>query len=65
MGSLLLVNPPHSSNNIIDTRWIGHRIRSGFSALRWSNNSGTYKAVPKKLILIYFKFYLLIKFFYI
>ncbi|MEQ1091401.1 hypothetical protein ABLT91_13810 [Acinetobacter pittii] len=48
MGSLLLVNPPHSSHNIIDTRWIGHRIRSGFSALRWSNNSGTYKAVPKK-----------------
>ncbi|WP_151725863.1 primase 1D-like protein [Acinetobacter radioresistens] len=48
MGSLLLVNPSNSSLKIIDNRWIGHRIMSGFSSLRWSNNSGIYKTLPKK-----------------
>jgi len=48
MGSLLLINPANSSSNIIDNRWIGHRIMSGFSTLRWSNNSGTYKSIPQK-----------------
>nr|WP_174507148.1 hypothetical protein [Acinetobacter sp. Marseille-Q1620] len=48
MGSLLLINPPNSSINIIDNRWIGHRIMSGYSSLRWSNNSGIYKTIPHK-----------------
>lgn len=48
MGSLLLINSPNSPINIIDDRWIGHRIMSGYSSLRWSNNSGTYKAIPRK-----------------
>ncbi|WP_111894923.1 hypothetical protein [Acinetobacter sp. MB5] len=48
MGSLLLVNPPKLTNLIIDDRWIGHRIMSGFSSLRWSNNSGIYKSIPQK-----------------
>lgn len=48
MGSLLLVNPSNSSLNIIDNRWIGHRLMSGFSSLRWSNNSGIYKNLPKE-----------------
>ncbi|YBG10275.1 hypothetical protein ACDH67_05180 [Acinetobacter baumannii] len=48
MGSLLLINPPNSSINIIDNRWIGHRIMSGYASLRWSNNSGTYKTIPHK-----------------
>ncbi len=54
MGSLLLVNPPRSSLSIIDDRWIGHRIMSGFSALRWSNNSGTYKSIPQKTDFVLF-----------
>lgn len=48
MGSLLLVNPVNSENSIIDTRWIGHRIMSGYGSLRWSNNSGKYLQIPKK-----------------
>ena len=48
MGSLLLINPPNSSINIIDNRWIGHRIMSGYASLRWSNNSGIYKTIPHK-----------------
>lgn len=59
MGSLLLINPPNSSINIIDDRWIGHRILSGYSSLRWSNNSGTYRAIPRKA-----KFNILDKFYY-
>ncbi len=48
MGSLLLVNPVNSENSIIDTRWIGHRMMSGYGSLRWSNNSGKYLQVPKR-----------------
>lgn len=48
MGSLLLVNPVNNENSIIDTRWIGHRIMSGYGSLRWSNNSGKYLQLPKR-----------------
>lgn len=48
MGSLLLVNPVNDKNAIIDTRWIGHRVMSGYGSLRWSNNSGKYKQIPKR-----------------
>ncbi|MFX2255667.1 MULTISPECIES: hypothetical protein [Acinetobacter] len=48
MGSLLLVNPVNAENSIIDTRWIGHRIMSGYGSLRWSNNSGKYLQLPKR-----------------
>jgi len=48
MGSLLLVNPVKAENSIIDTRWVGHRIMSGYGSLRWSNNSGKYLQLPKQ-----------------
>ena len=48
MGKLLLVNPSNSENSIIDTRWVGHRLLSGYSTLRWSNNSGKYLNLPQK-----------------
>jgi len=48
MGRLLLVSHPNEKQ-IIDTRWIGHRLMSGFSSLRWSANTGQYLAVPKKI----------------
>lgn len=48
MGKLLLVNPSNCNNSIIDTRWIGHRLLSGYSTLRWSNNSGKYLKLPQK-----------------
>ena len=33
--------------HIIDCRWIGHRLISGYSSLRISNNSGKYKKKPE------------------
>lgn len=45
MGRLLLLNPP-GDQPVTDARWIGHRLMGGFSALRWSNNSGAYVGLP-------------------
>jgi len=46
MGSLLLLNEP-GGRKVIDTRWIGHRILAGYSALRLSCNALQYKSYPK------------------
>ncbi|QFS61390.1 hypothetical protein GAY20_14575 [Pantoea dispersa] len=46
MGSLLLLNDK-SGEKVVDTRWIGHRLMSGFASLRVSNNSGKHKSAPK------------------
>lgn len=48
MASLLLVNPAGNENSIIDTRWVGHRLLSGYGTLRWSHNSGKYLQEPKR-----------------
>jgi len=48
MGRLLLISLPQDEQ-VIDTRWIGHRLMGGFSSLRWSNNSGLYLAMPQKI----------------
>lgn len=45
MGHLLLINEPGKSK-LIDTRWVGHRILAGYSALRWSFNTTQYKRYP-------------------
>lgn len=45
MGELLLLNEP-SGQKLIDTRWIGHRLIAGYSALRLSCNTSHYKAFP-------------------
>lgn len=45
MGSLLLLNQ-RGGRNIIDTRWVGHRLLGGQSSLRWSNNTMQYKRYP-------------------
>ncbi len=45
MGSLLLLNEPGASR-ILDTRWVGHRLLAGYSALRWSCNTRQYKRYP-------------------
>jgi hypothetical protein len=50
MGRLLLVSHP-DEEQIIDTRWIGHRLMSGFSSLRWSANTENYLALPQKIIM--------------
>jgi hypothetical protein len=46
MGRLLLINP-RGEREIIDTRWVGHRLISGYCSLRWSNNSGQYLGMPR------------------
>lgn len=48
MGRILLVNP-RSCPDVIDSRWVGHRLLGGFGALRWSNNSGAYLSLPKRI----------------
>lgn len=48
MGRLLLVNP-RGERDIIDARWIGHRLIGGYGSLRWSNNSGQYLALPSRV----------------
>lgn len=50
MGRLLLVDQINREKPIIDTRWVGHRIIGGYSALRWSNNSGKYLSLPRRFI---------------
>lgn len=48
MGRLLLANLPNQ-NPVVDTRWIGHRILGGYSALRFSCNSNNYLQYPELL----------------
>jgi hypothetical protein len=43
----LLVLEEHDWSHIIDTRWVGHALARGFSALRWSNNTNRYMAMPR------------------
>lgn len=49
MGALLLANqrgmPP-----IVDSRWIGHRLLAGYSALRWTKNTHHYVGSPTALL---------------
>lgn len=46
MGYLLLLNEK-SGEKVVDVRWIGHRLMSGFASLRITNNTGKYKTTPK------------------
>jgi len=45
IGQLLLINPKNQPE-IIDSRWIGHRLIGGYGSLRWSNNSKNYLGEP-------------------
>ena len=49
MGRLLLVNPQGRCFEVVDTRWVGHRLMGGFASLRWSNSSGLYLSYPQKI----------------
>lgn len=48
MGRLLLINP-REAVNVVDARWVGHRLIGGFGSLRWSNNSGIYLGLPSRV----------------
>jgi hypothetical protein len=47
MGSALLCNKP--TRQVVDQRWVGHRLISGYGALRWSWNTNTYKGMPRRI----------------
>lgn len=48
LGRLLLCDPPFGAEEqIIDSRWVGHSLEHGFSALRWSCNSAIYQSIPQ------------------
>lgn len=48
MGRLLLINK-RGAPDVIDGRWVGHRLIGGFSSLRWSNSSGKYLKIPERV----------------
>lgn len=48
LGRLLLMNNA-KDDALVDTRWIGHRLVGGYTALRWSSNSGHYLQLPCKI----------------
>ena len=48
LGRALLLNMP-GRPDVVDQRWIGHRLLGGYATLRWTNRSGYYKAYPTKL----------------
>lgn len=50
MGIALLANLP-DVEPIVDTRWVGHRLLGGYSALRWSANSPHYLQFPREVSL--------------
>ena len=47
-GRLLLVNSSDSPD-IIDARWVGHRLIAGYSSLRWSCNTKQYTGYPVRI----------------
>jgi hypothetical protein len=49
MGTLLLLNLP-DRNPVIDSRWVGHRLRVGFGSLRWSHKTSQYKRYPELVL---------------
>lgn len=48
LGRALLINP-RDGRQIVDTRWIGHRLIAGYCSLRFSNNSGQYRSMPRQV----------------
>ncbi len=48
MARLLLIDFP-GEPELIDHRWIGHRLCARYAALRWSANGAQYLAYPRRL----------------
>jgi hypothetical protein len=46
LGQLLILND-HDRPPVIDTRWVGHALVRGFTALRWSHNTNRYRVMPR------------------
>lgn len=52
IGTLLLVNTPEQPD-VVDTRWVGHRIRKGYGALRLTKSSPKYLEYPTEVASIF------------
>jgi hypothetical protein len=52
LGRLLLVNSLEGPQ-VIDSRWVGHALIRGFTALRWSHNTNRYLAIPHLVTLLH------------
>jgi hypothetical protein len=48
LGRALLINA-RDNRQIVDARWIGHRLIAGYCSLRFSNNSGQYQGLPRQV----------------
>jgi hypothetical protein len=48
LGRILLVNLP-SEKEVVDSRWVGHRLMAGYGTLRWTKNNKQYQAWPTKV----------------
>ncbi|SRR6266478_3015198 len=48
LGRTLLINPP-DGDQIVDARWVGHRLIAGYCSLRFSNNSHRYLGMPRRI----------------
>ena len=48
LGAMLLINSPNSQP-VVDSRWIGHALRRGYSALRWTRHTNRYETLPSLL----------------
>lgn len=51
MGRLLLINQRHR-HEVVDTRWIGHRLIAGYCSLRFSSNTDQYLSMPRKVEIV-------------
>lgn len=50
MGSSLLANEP-CKDPVVDSRWVGHRLRAGYAALRWTANAPRSLKIPTRIVL--------------
>lgn len=46
MGRLLLLNR-RGEREVVDSRWVGHRLMAGYGSLRWSWRGAQYTSAPQ------------------
>jgi hypothetical protein len=48
LGRTLLLNLP-DEKEIVDGRWVGHRLMAGYGTLRWTKNHHRYQNLPTRI----------------
>lgn len=43
---LLLLANPKNDKQVVDSRWVAHRLIAGYAALRWTSHQNQYLSVP-------------------